>query len=186
MKKKLFILLLFILFVNIRIFSTDIKHSIGIEISFYGYTSFPHDPYSLPSGLGVFYEINNISKSSFYLGADLLWYGFVAGLDIYSGSMMLIPSVSLGYNFILDLSNESKLSFSPYISYGQYVRSIEFADLLKWFSRPVITGGLDIKISTEIKTTSSLGFFVSVIMDNSPVIMPGIRVKTGYFGWGPK
>jgi len=183
MKPKLLFIFLIFIFTYSSVSAVELRHSIGGQIAFYGYSTFPDDPYSLPSGVGLFYEISKITKPSFFLGADLLWYGFVSGLNFYSGSMMLIPSVSLGYKYIFYFSHHSNLSFSPFISYGQYIRSIETEKSTMLFSRPVITGGLDIAINTEIKTTSSLGLFVSVIMDDTPVIMPGFRVKTGY-SWG--
>lgn len=183
MKKKRYIILLLVLIVTGRLYSDEIRHSAGIEVSFFGYSSFIDDPYSLPAGLGLFYTIKKLSKSSLFFGTSLLWYGFVSSKTFYTGSVMIIPAVSLGYNFAFDLTHKSEFILSPYISYGHYFRSIEIDESTMWFNRPVITGGLDIVINTEIKTTSAIGFFVSVIMDNSLVLMPGLRVKTGY-SWG--
>ena len=180
MKKKRYIILLLVLIVASRIYSDEIRHSVGIELSFFGYSSFIDDPYSLPSGLGLFYTINKLSKSSLSFGTSLLWYGFVSSKTFYTGSVMIIPAVSLGYNFVFDLTHESDFTISPYISYGHYFRSIEIYGSTMWFNRPVLTGGFDTAINTEIKTTSSLGVFISIILDDSPVIMPGFRVKTGY------
>ncbi len=186
MGKKKFVILFLILFVAIRVFSVDIRHSAGIEVSFYGYSSFPDDPYSLPSGLGFFYTLNKISKPSLFLGAALLWYGFIPANNFYTGSIMLIPAVSLGYNFVFDFAHQSEFIISPFLSYGQYFRSIVSTESTLWFNRPVITGGFDIAINTEIKTTSAIGLFVSVILDNELLIMPGFRVRTGYSGTSGK
>jgi len=180
MKKKLIFVIFLCIYTYFPVLAMELRHTIGGEFSFYGATSFNGDPYSLPSGLGIFYTINKFDKPSFVFGANLLWYGFVPSRFFYSGSIMLVPSVSSGYNFVFDLSNKSGFSLLPYISYGQYIRSIETDESTSWFSRPVITGGVDIILNTEIRTASAFGFFVSALMDNIPVIMPGFRVKTGY------
>ena len=96
---------------------------------------------------------------------------------------MIIPSFSPGYNFVFELANNANIILSPYLSYGHYFRSLVSTESTTWFNRPVITCGFDFAINTEVKTISSLGLYVSLIMDNSPVIMPGFVVKTAYT-WG--
>jgi len=180
MTKRFYLTLILIFSFSFSIFSAEIRHSTGLEISFYGPSAFTDDPYSLPSGLGIFYVVSKIAKPSFSLGADLLWYGFVPLGSFYTGSIMLLPSISFGYNFIFNFAHESEFIISPYISYGHYFRSIASTNALLWFNRPVITTGLDIDINTEIKTTSAIRLFLSFILDNKPLIVPGFSVRTGY------
>ncbi len=182
MKKKICVTLVLMFSITFSIPAISLNHSTGIEVSFFGNSSFNNDPYSLPSGFGLFYTVNKFSKSSLFLGTSLVWYGFVPSNTFYTGSIMIIPTVSVGYNFLFDLTHKSVFSLLPYISYGQYIRSIETNEDILWFSRPVITGGFDFLLNTEIRTTSVIGLFISVIMDNTPIFMPGFRVKTGYAG----
>ncbi len=180
MKKKLLFIILLLIIVFIPIFALEIRHSIGGELAFHGFSPIIDDSYSLPSGLGVFYTFAKISKPSVFLSSHLYWFGFNPDSNYYTGSIMLIPTLALGYNFIVNFAHDAELNFSPYLSYGQYFRSIESTESILWFSRPVITSGLDIVINTDVKSVFAIGFFVSMILENQPFYTPGFRVKTGY------
>jgi len=180
MKKKLILLIFIYIYSYFPVFAVELRHSIGGEISFYGYTFFKDDPFSLPSGLGLFYSIGKNRESSLFLGSKIYWYGFVPSGTYYNESIMIIPSLSLGYNFILNSEQHSEFSILPYFSVGQYFRSVTSIDSSVWFSRPVVSGGMDFILNTEINTTSAIGIFISAILDNSAIIMPGFCVKTGY------
>jgi len=180
MKKKLLFIICVFIYVYFPISAVELRHSIGGEIAFYGFSPIVDDSYSLPSGLGAFYTLAKISKPSLFLSSHLYWYGFTPDSNYYTGSIMFIPTLALGYNFIVNFAHNAELNFSPYLSYGQYFRSIESTESILWFSRPVISSGLDIVINTDVKSVFSLGLFVSLILENEPFFTPGFRVKTGY------
>jgi len=184
MIKKIIFLIFISIYFSFPVFTVELKHSIGGEISFYGYTFFKNDPYSLPSGLGLFYSIGRNNESSLFLGSKIYWYGFVPSESYYNESIMIIPSFSLGYNYILNSRQQSEISILPYFSVGQYFRSVTSIDSSVWFSRPVVSCGMDFILNTEINTTSAIGIIISAILDDSVIIMPGFCVKTGY-SWSP-
>lgn len=180
MKKKLLFIFLIYICTYFSVSAVELRHSIGGEIAFYGFSSFPNDPFSLPSGIGIFYTLNPVSKPAFFYGADILWFGFIPDSNFYLGSMMIIPSITFGYHHIFDFTHGSELNLSPYFSYGHYFRSVEIDDSNLWYNRPVISAGIDIDLYTEIQTVSSLGIFTSIIADDEPIIILGLKVKTGY------
>lgn len=156
------------------------KHTAGIELTLTGIYHGFSDPYSVPAGLGIFYQYRLPAGVPFFAGADVEWYGFAPMEDGFSDSSMIIPSFFIGYSFTRKLSGGASLSFSPLISAGQYFRSFKRDGKTETGSRPHLKGGFDIALLTEKRMFFSFTFFYAFFLDNTLVSMPGVRNRTGY------
>jgi hypothetical protein len=93
---------------------------------------------------------------------------------------MLLPSLSLGYGFILPLFENSALGIFPVLKYGQYFRWFTFNDSTYMGSRPVLSAGIEIFLYTEKNTIFSIGFYFSYIFDNEAIHLLTYRNRIGY------
>lgn len=180
------IIIIIILLIPVKTFSAEKlskadrkKHFTCAELSLMGQTRSFNDPYSLPAGIGVSYNYYGFSIP-FFAGFEAEWFGFVPLNENYSDSMMIVPSINLGYSIIKELNRGSQVHISPYISAGQYFRSIIKNDITYNGSRPVFKSGFDLVLLTEKNTVFSIGLFYIMILDNNPVLFPGGRNRIGY------
>lgn len=181
--KKNHIIIFLIFFYAGQGFSLTTTQSAGVQIAIYGSEPFSENLYSLPSGMGIYYTLTSGKTPSIFLGTDILWYGFTPLNNFYGDSFMLIQSIAAGYRFRFTLRPPTALVFSPYLTCGYYTRRITTQDAAMWFTRPVLTLGVETAVEAGKRASSSIGLFVTFIMDNTPVVMPGLLIRTGY-RWG--
>ncbi len=156
------------------------KNAAGVEITLAGRYQGFDDPYSMPAGIGLFYEYILPGKYPLFLGADCEWYGFSPLEDEYDYSWMIIPAASFGYSFRRNFTGSSSLAFSPFIAVGQYFRTFTWNSKQYSGSRPHIKTGFDFALVTEKHYIFTVCFFYAFFMDETGISMPGFRNRAGY------
>jgi hypothetical protein len=157
----------------------NLHHAIGLELGFLKELN-NDSPYGIPAGIGLFYQFTGPPRFPVLLGVDVNSYGFPPLDDGYETSLMLVPSLSIGYGYQVSLHREASIGIFPVLKYGQYIRRFTYEGKDYQGSRPVLSGGVEFILFSEMKILFSFGFFYTLYLDDQPINFLAYRNRTGY------
>jgi hypothetical protein len=148
---------------------TGAKNALGLELSYVLPPTWDSDPYSGPLGLGVFYERHSL-VAGLFAGARLTGFGFYPLRGAFGDSFMVMPTVSVGYDFVLPVDRRFALALSPYVLGGLYWRRFLFSGQEFDARRPVIAGGLRSDLRLGRRLLVGLNLEVILVLDQTALV----------------
>lgn len=185
-KYRFSLLFLLIFFLAPRVWSNPRYVLYGFA-SLRGDTSSAADPFRYPAGFGIGAEVFGLGAKGLVLSIDGTWNGLEPSdpASSFGSSWLLTAGLSVGWRFFIPMSQDSAIHITPKLGGGFYVRSLDYLGTVRRLGKPLIQTALEGGLLTENRLIMDVAFTVDILLDNTVVWLPGVRLRAGYvFGRG--